>query len=356
MTPREFITQLKARPPAPAYLFLGPEFYQRRTCASTLVERFLSRDDAEYGVARFDLQEVTLSHVLDDASSLSLFAPRRVIFVSNAEAVLPRGRSAADEEEEGGKAGPGGADLLARYMKDPTPGVVLVFEATRFGFEGEDKARLERVRKFYSAVSAQVEFRHFSEQEALGLALNLARRSGLDLDEAAIELLVEACGADAARIATEIDKLTLATRPGQRITADLVAAMTPDARVQSIFALAAALGRRDRKAALDILDTLVKEGEYLPLALAFLATQLRFALAAHEAGLRHAGQIQSHFTRQGTPMWRGRAEQVAETVAAFRPAQIEAALQSCYRADKAFRSPRPDDKTVMEEFILTLAG
>jgi len=46
MTPREFITQLKARPPAPAYLFLGPEFYQRRTCASTLVERFLSRDDA----------------------------------------------------------------------------------------------------------------------------------------------------------------------------------------------------------------------------------------------------------------------------------------------------------------------
>jgi len=56
-----------------------------------------------------------------------------------------------------------------------------------------------------------------------------------------------------------------------------------------------AMGRRDRARALECLDALVREGEYLPLALSFLSTQFRTALAAREAGLKTAGQIQSHF-------------------------------------------------------------
>ena len=53
-----------------------------------------------------------------------------------------------------------------------------------------------------------------------------------------------------------------------------------DGQVATSRELVAALGRRDRKRSLEILDTLVRDGEYLPLALAFLATQFRFALAA----------------------------------------------------------------------------
>ena len=45
---------------------------------------------------------------------------------------------------------PADAAPLAAYLKDPTPGVVLVFEASRFDFEGDDKRKQERVRKFYS--------------------------------------------------------------------------------------------------------------------------------------------------------------------------------------------------------------
>src|ERR1039458_4063570 len=54
-------------------------------------------------------------------------------------------RSAEDSEGAAGSA-----DTLAAYMKDPTPGVVLVFDAPRFDFEGEDKKKQERVRKFFA--------------------------------------------------------------------------------------------------------------------------------------------------------------------------------------------------------------
>ena len=60
----------------------------------------------------------------------------------------------------------------------------------------------------------------------------------------------------------------------------------PDARATTIFALVNAVGRRDRVRALEILDTLTRDGEYLPLALAFLSTQFRLALVAREAGLK----------------------------------------------------------------------
>ncbi len=66
------------------------------------------------------------------------------------------------------------------------------------------------------------------------------------------------------------------------------------------------------------------EGEYLPLALAFLSTQFRLALVAREAGLKSGSQVQSHFTKMGVPMWGSRADQVYQTAAKFGKAQLSA--------------------------------
>ena len=144
------------------------------------------------------------------------------------------------------------------------------------------------------------------------------------MDPAALDLLVEALGADIARIAVEIEKLSLFA--GNRVIGvDDIAALVPDARATTIFALVNALGRRDRARSLGILDTLTREGEYLPLALAFLSTQFRMALVAREAGLKNSQQIQGHFSRLGVPMWGSRAEQVYQTVSKFTKPQLERA-------------------------------
>ena len=120
---------------------------------SALIQRVLpGPEERESGLIRHDLDTVTLAAVLEDARSPSLFAPRRVLVVSAAEAALPRTRAGAEEAEEEGGSGKGAASALAVYLKDPSPDVVLVFEAARFDFEGEEKRKLERVRKFYAAV------------------------------------------------------------------------------------------------------------------------------------------------------------------------------------------------------------
>ncbi len=346
MTASQLIARAKKGAPPPVTLLLGPEAYERRRVKEAMLAAF-----PESSAAQHDLAEVSLAEALDDARSLSLFAAERLIWIVNAEAALPKGKAISGDDEGEGPAGDSAP--LAAYVKDPTPGVSIVFEATRFDFEGEDKRKQDRVRKFYSAVSDVVELRRFASHEARREAEALASRAGFRIETDALDLLVESLASDVARIAVEIEKLGLYA--GTRaVTVDDIAALVPDARATTIFALVNALGRRDRPRALEALDTLTKEGEYLPLALAFLSTQFRMALAACDAGLKSAAQIQSHFTRLGVPMWGSRADQVSQTAMKFTRSQLERALRLIFEADRGLRDTRPDDRIVMERFILAL--
>ena len=343
MTPAQLLTRMERGEIAPAYLFLGPEAYQRRRARRALLKA--------HAVTQYDLAETSLAEVIDDARALSLFASERVIFAGNAEAALPRTR--ADEDAADGDGAAGSADLLAAYLKDPTPGVVLVFDAPRFDFEGEDKKKQERVRKFYASAGDPVEFKRASVDDARREAAALARRAGLSIDPAMVDMLVEALAADLTRIAVEVEKMALYTQ-GRPVTEEDLGLLVPDARATTIFALVGALGRRDRSRSLEILDTLFRDGEYLPVALSFLSAQFRAALVAKEAGLRSPQQIQGHFARMGVQMWSSRAEQVFQTVAKFSKSQLERAMQLTFEADTDLRSARPDDRIVMEQFILRL--
>ena len=349
MTPAQLQARIKKRAIPPAILLLGPEAYERRRLKDAL-----SAAVPEGSVTYHDLAEFRLAEILDDARALSLFTSERLIWVTSAEAVLPRGRAAEDDAETE-SAGSSDAGPLAAYMKDPTPGVVIVFEAIRFDFEGEDKRRQDRVRKFYASIPDVVELRRFTSYEARQEAESLVRAAGFRIDPEALELLVEALGADVARISVEIEKLALFA--GKRsVNVDDIASLVPDARATNIFALVNALGRRDRARSLEILDTLTREGEYLPLALAFLSSQFRMALVAREAGLKSASQIQGHFTKMGVPMWGSKAEQIYQTLSKFGKPQMERAMKLIYEADKGLRDARPDDRIVIERFILELVG
>jgi len=266
---------------------------------------------------------------------------------------LPKGRSAEVEEDVGGSSSD--AAPLEAYLRRPTPGTVVVIESSRYEFEGEDKARIERVQKFFSAIPAQVEFKPFTPEMARSLAQNLARAMDLKLGLAELALLLEATDGEASRIAVELQKLKLFAGD-RKVTAEDIAALVPDAQTTTIFALVAALGRGDRVRALECLDTLTRAGEYMPLALTFLATQFRMALAASEAQLRSAGEIQAHFNRIGARIWPERARQLAETMQAFPKARLERAVAKVFGADRDLRDARPDDRLVIEEMILALTA
>ncbi|MBI1792468.1 MAG: DNA polymerase III subunit delta [Acidobacteria bacterium] len=356
MSPEQLAAKLKRGGLAPAYLLLGADTYARDRCRAALLDAALPPEERENGLTQYDLNEAGLRDVVDDARSLSLFASRRLILTANAEGALPRQKAGQEEDDDAGGA-PSGTAALDRYLKDPSPDVVLVFEAVRFDWEGgDDKKKLERIRKFYGSIAEVVELSRYSLDEARQEAQTLARKAGLNIDRSALDLLVESLGANLARVSIEIDKLRLYGSPERPITEEDIGALVPEARAATIFALVNALGRRDRRRSFQLLDTLVRDGEYLPMALTFLSAQFRMALASMEAGLRGAGQIQGYFAKAGVPIWGSRAEQVYQTISRFSQPQLERGLQLLFEADRDMRSPRPDDRIVMERLILELTG
>ena len=352
MTPAQFLARVKKGDLPPVTLFLGQEGYYRSRCKAALVA-------AAAGVEAeiHDAATMSLAAIMDDANAMSLFARERLIFVTSAEAAMPRAsRAAAVEEEDGEESAAGSPSdvaLLEKYAANPVAGVTLVFEATRWDFEGDDKTKVERARKYFGCIREVVEFRRFTPSDARAELDRIAKSLHLSIEPAACDALVEALAADVGRIAVELEKLSLYGKP---ITADELPLLVPDARQSTIFALVNALGRRDRARALDTLDSLVREGEYLPLALTFLAGQFRMALVSREAGLKSASQVQGHFQKQGIPMWGSRADQVWQTASKFSREQLERGLKLIFEADRDLRSARPDDRMVIENFVMKLCA
>ena len=211
MKPKQFLASLGRSAPAPAYLFLGNEGFFRDRCRQALVEAVLGDRDPEAsspeGLIEIDLSEQPLNRLLDEARTLSLFASHRLLIGLNAEAVLPK-RVAA---RAGARAPP--TDPLADYLASPVAGVVLLFEATRYDWNDRgDKAKLERVAKFYSAVPATVELTRLSAQEAVAVATQSAKELRLNIARPILSELVEMLGNDMARLGNELEKLALYAR------------------------------------------------------------------------------------------------------------------------------------------------
>lgn len=349
MTAAEFRKRLSSGKLPPVILFVGPDSYERERCRRALAETVLAPEERESGLTRHDLDAVTLAEVFDDARSLSLFAPTRLIHATGAEAALPRGRAGKDEETPAGQA-------LAAYLQRPSEGTTVLLESGRYEFDNDDKTKVERLLKFYAQVPCVVEFPRFSDAAALSLGKELAAAHGLRVSEAVLAALVEVLGADASRLTAEMEKLALFLGAGATVSEEHLDALVPDARATTVFRMVAALGESNRLQALEQLDTLMRQNEYLPLALSFLSTQFRMAMAAREAGLRTSQQVQSHFQQAGIAMWRSRADQVLATAMAFPLAKLRRALRLIAQTDRALRDANPSDRLVMENFIFRLTA
>jgi DNA polymerase-3 subunit delta len=355
LSPEQFLQLLRKGPAPPACLLLGAEPYRREVCRKALLRCALGEAEWESGLTRFDLQETNWRDIVDDACALSLFAPRRLIWVINVEAALPKGRSGDAEAEIGEAPAATSVAPLLEYLKRPAPGVTIALEASRYELEGEEKAKAERVRKLYGAVPVQVEFPKLTAAEARQIAQRLAQQAGLQFEPQALDALVDTLGADGMRIANEIEKLRLHGGFQGPITVSQLAALVPDSSVSTIFALVDALGRRDRKAALEITDRLLRQGEYMPLALSFLSGLLRLALATRELRLRTPQQVQQAFSKPGRQLWPSRAQQILQAARLFNERQLAETLIRIHETDRAFRETRPDDRLIMENFIFGMA-
>ena len=356
MTPKQFLRQIEKPPLQPAYLLLGNELFYRDRCRRTLIRGVLGDAAAEAGspegLVEIDLSEQPLSRLLDEACTLSLFAPSRVIVGANAEAALPRG-AAVTKNSKAAKE----FEALAAYVGDPSPGVVVLLESTRYEWGNrDDKPRIDRVVRAFSKSVEIVELARLTPSEALKTATALAKQLKIGITPALLSELVDTLGSDMARLAGELEKLALYAGPEAEITAKQIELLIPEARQRGVFEFSEALSKGDRLRALDILDTLARTGTSWPMQISLIASLFRQALAAKEQQVRNANQVTQLFNRYGIRIWPLRARQVLDIGRHFTQRQLETALTQLSQADRDLRRERPSDRLIIEQLVLSLTA
>jgi DNA polymerase-3 subunit delta len=207
--------------------------------------------------------ETTWTRVVDAARTGSLFAQRRALVVRGAEALKGEG------------------DDAVAYLEDPNPAVALILVAAK---PDRRKTVWKRILEKAAVVSAEP-----LKKSALRAHVQESlRRRQLRIAEESLNELLERFGQDLRRLMGEIDKLQAFAQGKADLSAEDVAAVLGRGFSQPLYMLGDAVSERNLARALEIIESLLEDGEEAPRILGTLhrsLRQVRGALALREAGV-----------------------------------------------------------------------
>jgi DNA polymerase-3 subunit delta len=336
LTMADFLRRAARREFAAGYLLAGNEMYFRDKARQALIEFHLEGDRG--GLVEHDLAEVPVRNALDDAASLGLFAGRRVLWLRNAESLLPRRRAAGSGQGGSGEprtAGKHSAEAIADYFQRPQPASIVLFEALSLDLADRDDARkAESLEKLLPVPSIRIE--RPGSGEAVRHLRDEAQAAGFTLEQEAAPELVEACGGDLARARMELEKLMLYAAGRGRITATDVQALVPAAGAFTLWEISDAIGDRDAPRALRLVRDMLRESVPALLVTTLIAGQVRKLLRSKEGARDVHPRVQTQARK-------------------FTVKELTAGIETLFEADVALRSSPPDERIILERLVIELA-
>jgi len=335
-----FFEHLARGKPVPGILLLGGDIYLRDLCRGRLAEAYVPAAARDWGVSRFSAAEDSLDRILSQAQTLPMLAPRQVVFVEDVEVLQALGEKAREDA----------VDRLAAYLDDPAPFTVLVLEAAAL----DERMTLFKKLSLRTLVVA-VELGTKAEDRqgaAAGMALEMAREMGVELDRDAAGELAEILSADLAQIRNELGKLATYVGERRRITRADIEALVVSAKSYTVWQLAEMLAGGQRRSALEFLDSLLREGEQPAGLIGAMAWMYRKLIEAQE--------LSAHVSAWQAARQMGMRPETAEI--ALRESrriprqQLLEGLAALYEADSRLKSGAADQRAVMDFLVARLTA
>ena len=264
LNPDQLLKRLASGKIVPAILLYGGDVYLRDMCRKKIIDAFVPEAARDWAITRLSAKDDDWNDVFERAQTLPMLAPQQVVFAENVDALERLGEQRREEAVE----------ALEKYLGDPAPFSVIVFEATKL----DGRQKLAKVLKEKSLVIAL----ELDEEQAKPFVIAMAKESGIEIDPEAAALIVESVNAEPARIRNEVEKLALYAQGRGKITVEDVETLVVSARKYTVWQLADLLASSKRDAALEFLDALLRDGEQPPQIVGALAWMYRKLIEARE--------------------------------------------------------------------------
>lgn len=191
------MSELRSGVYRPVYYLMGEEGYFTDKITDYIIENALTEVERDFNLTVFYGLETDIDTVINTAKRFPMMAERQVVVVKEAQALK-------------------NIDNLIYYLQNPQPTTVLVFAHKNGSLDKRKKVATEVDRN-----GVVLDTKKFREDHLPSFISSYLKEKGLTADPKSVLMLRESIGADLARIAGEIDKLSISLPQG-------AAAITPE--------------------------------------------------------------------------------------------------------------------------------
>lgn len=278
MDAKRALKDIQAGRPAPVYLCYGPEKYKMREFIQVLTDLLIEPEHKEFAVSKFDLSEVSLSAVLEDAETLPFMVPKKLVIAKNALFFTGAKESSKIEHH---------LDRLTDYLKSPAEHTVVVFTV--------DADKLDERKKIVKALKdleAAVPFLSLSPDELQQWVAKQAQQLGFTFTGEAADQLILYTGGNLQSLSAEIEKISLYVGVGAEASVDVIDQLVARSTEQNVFILIEDIVNVRLERAFVILEELLKQREEPIKIAALIARQFRIMLQVKELSKQGYSQQQ----------------------------------------------------------------
>ena len=219
------------------YLFTGTEEVRNRT----KMERILQNvDQSKTSITRYDADFISIQDIIEDAITIPFLSDKKVIIVKN-----PRFLT---KESSPMKHDP---TTFIKYLKDPVDTTVLMIDAVGCVLDKDSEAVKACKKYAYIVDTQELEPVEYSAWVKRSFVLQ-----NVDIEDDALNLLVEYVGSDSLRMEQEVNKLiSYVGQEGIVNTLDVKKLVVPTLD-DAVMLLVNAIINKDKKMAMKIYSTL----------------------------------------------------------------------------------------------------
>jgi DNA polymerase-3 subunit delta len=318
---------LRAGRLAQVYLFHGGESLLMEEAIQRVIEAAVPEGARAFNLDFLSGGDADIRDILAHASAFPMMADRRVVLVR-------------DVDRLGEKA----LELLAHYLDRPSPTTVLLLAGTKPDLR----------RKAFAAVRKKgmaFAFDELRDYQLPDWIVHRVGKRGGTIDAETAKLLAAYVGSSLRDIDNELDKLFLYIGERTVITQNDVAAVVGFSREYSVFELQNAIGRRDARRSVEILERMLEANEPVPLILSSLTNYFaKLWLIGDQIrrGTKHAevaalAKIPPYYLKD-----------YLQTLERYTPEEIEGSFHQLALADQQFKTSGADIKTILHRFCISM--
>lgn len=245
------------------YLITGKEQVFIKEIQKSFKE-IMSAEEREMNFSNFDLEEVSIADLINEAISAPFFGERRLVFAQHPYFLT--GEKAKNVIEQN-------VDLLIKYIQDPTPSTILVIFASYDKLDARKKIT-KQLKKLATVVDAgQME----------GTALNRTvkadlNKAGYEIDPDALGLLINKTKGNYSLITNQLDKLKLYSLQTKKIDQTAVNELVPQSLEDNVFDLTTQILNKNIYKAEELYDQFLLQKIDPILLVAIIISQLRLLI------------------------------------------------------------------------------